>query len=154
MGERSATAEQVDLVGRICRRIEADPETPLTLAELAGAAGLSPAHFQRVFKRVTGVSPRQYADARRLGRLRRRLKESQNVTTALYEAGYGSSSRLYENAAAQLGMTPGAYRRGGRAVRIGYTLTDCPLGRLLLAATERGVCMVSLGDDDAALQDA
>jgi AraC family transcriptional regulator, regulatory protein of adaptative response / methylated-DNA-[protein]-cysteine methyltransferase len=102
-------------------------------------------------KRVTGISPRQYADACRLGRLKARLKDRSTVTRALYEAGYGSSSRLYERAASQLGMTPATYCRGAPAVAIRYALADCPLGRLLLAATDTGVCAVYLGDDDAAL---
>jgi AraC family transcriptional regulator of adaptative response/methylated-DNA-[protein]-cysteine methyltransferase len=142
----------VETVRRVCRHIEANLETPLTLAALGAAASLSPAHLQRLFKRITGVSPRQYADACRLSLLKARLKERRTVTMALYEAGYGSSSRLYERAAGQLGMTPGTYRRGGRAVTIRYLVTDSPLGRLLLAATERGVCAVSLGDRDAELE--
>jgi AraC family transcriptional regulator of adaptative response/methylated-DNA-[protein]-cysteine methyltransferase len=127
-------------------------ENTLTLPALGERVGLSPAHLQRVFKRVTGLSPRQYADARRLGRLKSRLKEKSTVTTALYEAGYGSSSRLYERASRQLGMTPGAYRNGARALTIRYALVDSPLGRLLLAATERGVCAVSLADTDTPLE--
>jgi AraC family transcriptional regulator of adaptative response/methylated-DNA-[protein]-cysteine methyltransferase len=154
MTKTAGSAEQVDLVQRLCRRIESAEDAPPSLTELARWAGLSPAHLQRVFKRLVGVSPRQYADAHRLGRLKERLKKGDDVTTALYEAGYGSSSRLYERAASQLGMTPGAYRNGGRAVEIGYTLLTTPLGRLLLAATERGVCMVSLGDADAPLETA
>jgi AraC family transcriptional regulator of adaptative response/methylated-DNA-[protein]-cysteine methyltransferase len=143
----------VELIHNVCRYIEENLEAPLTLAALGQQAGLSPAHLQRVFKRITGLSPRQYADACRLGRLKSRLKERDTVTTAMYEAGYGSSRGLYERAATQLGMTPGAYRSGGKAMHIGYTLTACPLGRLLLAGTERGVCMVSLGDDDAMLEE-
>jgi AraC family transcriptional regulator of adaptative response/methylated-DNA-[protein]-cysteine methyltransferase len=143
---------QVELVRRTCRHIEANLEGVLTLADLGAQAGLSPAHLQRVFKRVTGISPRQYADACRLGLLKARLKEQRTVTMALYEAGYGSSSRLYERAAAQLGMTPATYRHGGRSMTIRYTLADCPLGRLLLAATEKGVCAVYLGDADATLE--
>jgi AraC family transcriptional regulator of adaptative response/methylated-DNA-[protein]-cysteine methyltransferase len=142
---------QVELVRRTCRFIAANLEGPLTLADLGAEADLSPAHLQRVFKRITGISPRQYADACRLGVLKARLRQRRTVTMAMYEAGYGSSSRLYERASAQLGMTPGAYRKGGQAVAIRYTLTDCPLGRLLLAATERGVCAVYLGDEDRAL---
>src|SRR5947209_13326100 len=107
MTKAAASAEQVDLMQRLCRRIEGD-EAPPSLSELARWAGLSPAHLQRVFKRIVGVSPRQYADAHRLGRLKERLRKGDDVTTALYEAGYGSSSRLYERAASQLGMTPGA----------------------------------------------
>src|SRR5439155_17699349 len=116
-------------VRRVCRYIEANLEEPLTLDVLGQELTLSAAYLQRVFKRVTGITPRQYADACRLGRLKARLKERRTVTMALYEAGYGSSSRLYERAGGQLGMTPATYRHGGRATRIRYTLTDCPLGR-------------------------
>src|SRR5262249_56380493 len=119
-------------------------------------AGLSPAHLQRVFRRIMGITPRQYADACRLGRLKVWLRDgrTQTVTTALYEVGYGSSRGLYERASAQLGMTPGEYRRGGKGMCLRYTLADCPLGRLLLAATERGVSAVYLGDRDAVLEKA
>ncbi len=140
---------QVEAVRCVCRYIEANLETPLTLAALGEFAGVSPSHLQRLFKRVTGITPREYADACRLGRLKARLKERRTVTMALFEAGYGSTSRLYERSAGQLGMTPAAYQRGGLAVKVRYTLVSCPLGRLLLAATERGVCSVCLGDEDA-----
>src|SRR5262245_28796064 len=142
----------VERVRRVCEHIEANLEEPLPLAKLANEAGLSPKHFQRVFKRITGVSPRQYVDACRLDRLKAGLKQRRTVTMAMMEAGYGSSSRLYERAASQLGMTPRAYQRGGLKVRVLYTLADCPLGRLLLAATERGVCAVSIGDRDRDLE--
>ena len=148
------SGEQVELIEQLCRHIETNLEGSLRLNDLAGQAGLSPAHLQRTFKRITGITPRQYADACRLGRLKERLKESDTVTRAMYEAGYSSSSRLYERASSQLGMTPATYRRGGRATRIHYTLTDCPLGRLLVAGTERGVCAVCLGDADAYLEEA
>ncbi len=151
--EFAAAPPQVELVRRVCRHIEAHLETTLTLAALGDELRLSPAHLQRTFKRVTGVTPRQYADACRLNRLKSGLKTQRTVTMAMFEAGYGSSSRLYERAAGQLGMTPATYRRGGRGVRIGYTIVDSPLGRLLLAATERGVCAVCLDDDDAFLQE-
>jgi AraC family transcriptional regulator of adaptative response/methylated-DNA-[protein]-cysteine methyltransferase len=145
----------LEKVRQACRLLEANLETPLTLADLGAAVDVSPAHFQRVFKRITGITPRQYADACRLDRLKARLRERRTtVTTAMYEAGYGSSSRLYERAAGQLGMTPATYQRGGPAVRIDYATAHSPLGRLLLAATERGVCMLSLGDDDATLEQA
>ncbi|MCL4370296.1 MAG: bifunctional DNA-binding transcriptional regulator/O6-methylguanine-DNA methyltransferase Ada [Chloroflexi bacterium] len=143
---------ELELVGEICRRIQGRPEEPSSLAALAAAAGIGPHHLQRTFKRVTGISPRQYAEACRLGLLKERLRDGQGVADALYEAGYGSSSRLYERAPLRLGMTPAVYRRGGRGVRIGYTIVDCPLGRLLMAATERGVCAISLGDSDDALE--
>lgn len=150
MANHSSSA--VALVDQACRYIEANLETPIALAELGRHVGLSPAHLQRVFKRITGITPRQYADARRLGRLESRLKQRRTVTKAPVEAGHGSSSRLYERAASQLGMTPRTCPRGGPATRIRYTILTCPLGRLLLAGTERGVCAVSLGDPDAPLE--
>jgi AraC family transcriptional regulator of adaptative response/methylated-DNA-[protein]-cysteine methyltransferase len=144
----------IGTVRAACRYIEDHLEEPLTLPVLGEHVGLSPAHLQRVFKRVTGISPRQYADACRLGRLKARLKTRRTVTMAMLEAGYGSSSRLYERAAQQLGMTPATYRRGGRGMQIRYTLVDSPLGRLLLAGTERGVCAVCIGDADRPLEAA
>ncbi|HEX5759869.1 MAG TPA: bifunctional DNA-binding transcriptional regulator/O6-methylguanine-DNA methyltransferase Ada [Thermoanaerobaculia bacterium] len=139
-------------VARACAWIEAHPDEPVTLAALARAVGLSPAHLQRTFRRATGVTPKQFADARRLARLKTRLKKGDDVTTALYDAGYGSSSRLYERSDARLGMTPATYRRGGPGVRIRFACADSPVGRLLVAATERGLCAVMLGDDDDALE--
>jgi AraC family transcriptional regulator of adaptative response/methylated-DNA-[protein]-cysteine methyltransferase len=141
----------IEQVRRACRHIEANLENSLTLGALGEHVGLSPFHLQRIFKRITGITPRQYADACRLSLLKARLKERRTVTMAMIEAGYGSSSRLYERAASQLGMTPGAYQRGGPAVPIRYTIADCPLGRILLAGTERGICALYLGDDDAQL---
>jgi AraC family transcriptional regulator of adaptative response/methylated-DNA-[protein]-cysteine methyltransferase len=98
-----------------------------------------------------GITPRQYAEARRLSGLKAQLKQGQTVTTALYETGYGSSSRLYEQVSTKLGMTPATYRRGGKGMHINYTLVDCSLGRLLVAITERGLCAISLGNSDAEL---
>ncbi|UCC48537.1 MAG: bifunctional DNA-binding transcriptional regulator/O6-methylguanine-DNA methyltransferase Ada [Gemmatimonadota bacterium] len=141
----------LERVRRVCRFIDEHPEAKRTLAQLAGHVGTSPHHLQRSFKAVLGITPRQYADARRLHRFKRELGNGASVTRALYEAGYGSSSRLYERASSQLGMTPATYRRGGRGARIRHTTTACTLGRLLVAATDRGVCAVSLGDDDASL---
>jgi len=147
-----------ELVERACRAIETrmddTGESRISLDALGAAVGASPHHLQRMFKRVMGITPRQYADARRLAELKTHLKEGKDVTTALYDAGYGSSSRLYEQSSAQLGMTPGTYRRGGAGMSIRYTVVDCPLGRLLVAATERGVSAVSLGDADAPLERA
>ncbi len=154
MSRGSINGRPHEVVGAVCRYIEANLEEPLTLDVLGEQAGLSPCHFQRIFKRITGITPRQYADACRLGRLKARLRQGPNVTTALYEAGYGSSSRLYERAAGQLGMTPATYRRGGRSMHIRYTLVDCPLGRLLLAGTERGISALYLGDNDTKLEEA
>jgi AraC family transcriptional regulator, regulatory protein of adaptative response / methylated-DNA-[protein]-cysteine methyltransferase len=148
----AADNPRAEIVRRACELIEERADEPPTLGELGEQIGVSPYHLQRTFKRVMGITPRQYADARRIERLKARLKEGDNVTTALYEAGYGSSSRLYEQAPEQLGMTPATYQRGGAGARIGYSIAESPLGRLLVAATERGVCFVSLGDDDGALE--
>jgi AraC family transcriptional regulator of adaptative response/methylated-DNA-[protein]-cysteine methyltransferase len=145
---------QSDLAERARQLIDEHPDEPLTLDELGARIGASPHHLQRVFKRVIGITPRQYAEARRLDRLKARLKQGDNVTTALYQAGYNSSSRLYEQAPERLGMTPATYRRGGAGARIGYSIADSPLGRLLVAATERGVCFVSLADTNAELEAA
>jgi AraC family transcriptional regulator of adaptative response/methylated-DNA-[protein]-cysteine methyltransferase len=150
--DTSGSDPQVERVRRVCRFIETHLEESLNLATLGAEMGWSPAHLQRVFKKIAGISPRQYADACRMGRFKAGLRESKTVTTALYEAGYGSSSRLYEKAPAQLGMTPTTYQKGGPSTVIHYTLTDCPLGRLLLAGTSRGVCAVYLGDRDNDLE--
>lgn len=145
---------QADLVQQICRHIEANLDEPLTLEQLGAVQHLSPHHLQRTFKRLMGITPRQYADARRLERVKAELRQGENVTAALYESGYSSSSRLYERAPGQLGMTPAEYRQGGRGAQIRYTVTDSPLGRLLVAATDKGVCAVSLGNNDAQLEAA
>src|SRR5260221_3366396 len=105
-------------------------------------------------RRVMSISPRQYAEAYRLGQFKVQLKEGESVTNALYDVGYGSSSRLYERAPSQLGMTPTTYRRGGLGMHINYTIVDCPLGRLLVAATEKGICAVSMGNSDTTLEAA
>ena len=147
----AAPNPQAAMVTAACQHIEAHPDTQLTLKQLGAAVGVSPHHLQRVFKVALGISPREYADARRRRDLRSRLREGDSVTGALYSAGYSSSSRVYERADALLGMTPATYKEGGKGMQIGYTIVDSPLGRLLVAATERGVCAVSLGDDDTAL---
>ncbi len=138
----------VPIIAEICEHIRANLDASLTLAALGRRAGMSAAHFQRVFKRIVGVSPRQFTDACRLDRLKAGLKEGGTVTTAMMEAGYGSSSRLYERAGDQLGMTPGEYQKGGPAVVVRFAIATCELGRVILAATDRGVCAISLGDSD------
>jgi len=128
----------------------------VSLQELANHVKLSPSHLQRSFKRATGFSPKEYQDARRMKELKARLRAGDSVSRATYEAGFGSSSRVYERADRALGMTPATFRRGGRGVAIAYTIAGTPLGRVLVATTERGVCAVELGatDDEvlAALQ--
>ncbi|MEO7142154.1 MAG: bifunctional DNA-binding transcriptional regulator/O6-methylguanine-DNA methyltransferase Ada [Bryobacteraceae bacterium] len=139
-------------IERLCAFIEEHVEERLTLAALARRMGGSSFHLQRMFRRATGVTPRAYQEALRVKRLKRQLNDGADVTHALYDAGYSSSSRLYEAAPAQLGMTPGIYRRGAEGVSIRYTIAASPLGRLLLAATDHGVCSVKLGDSDAELE--
>ena len=140
------------LVRRVCAAIEErSPDERVTLAALARVAGMSPHHLQRTFLRATGISPRQYADAVRLNALKERLRRKEPVTMAMTEAGYGSSSRLYERSPGALGMTPGTYRAGGPGARIAYTVAKSPIGALLVAATERGVCSVKIGGSDATL---
>ncbi len=152
---RESPSAQAKLVERICRAIETslgEGDGPITLATLSKRMGANAYRLQRSFKRVMGITPRQYADAQRLARLKSRLREGQDVTGALYDAGYGSSRALYERAPARLGMTPATYRKGGLGMHIRYTIADSPLGRLLIGATERGVCAVCLGDSDKALE--
>jgi AraC family transcriptional regulator of adaptative response/methylated-DNA-[protein]-cysteine methyltransferase len=134
--------------------LETHVDERVSLAELAREVGLSPHHLQRTFKRVMGVSPRQFAAALRADRLKRALRAEGSVSRATYEAGYSGSSRAYDAAETHLGMTPAAYRRGGRGVRIRFATAATRLGRLLVAATERGLCAVTLGDDDDALERA
>jgi AraC family transcriptional regulator of adaptative response/methylated-DNA-[protein]-cysteine methyltransferase len=124
------------------------------LATLAARLGGSPYHLQRNFKRLVGVSPREYAEACRLGKVKRSLRQAGEVTGAMFDAGYGSSSRFYERAVPKLGMAPSVYKRGGAGMHIHYTIVESPngaLGRLLVAATSRGVCAVAMGSSDAEL---
>lgn len=141
-----------ETVMRVCAHIEAREGEAVTLEELGRAVGSSPHHVQRTFKRLTGITPRQYASALRLRRFKAKVKEGRGVAEALYDSGYGSSSRLYERVSERMGMTPASYRRGGRGMSIIYTTAGCDLGRLLVAATERGVCSVRFGDTDMELE--
>jgi AraC family transcriptional regulator of adaptative response/methylated-DNA-[protein]-cysteine methyltransferase len=143
---------QIEQIQRACEIIQANPEERHTLGALAGRVGLSRFHFQRAFTQVVGISPRAFAEACRLGQVKTALKKGERVTPAIYDAGYGSSSRLYERAGTALGMTPATYRKGAPGVEIDFTIADSPLGRLLLAATMRGVCRVMIGDHDRALE--
>ena len=142
------------LVERMRDFIDQHADEPLPLARLAREAGASPAHLQRTFSRIMGLSPKQYQEQRRVGALKSALREGRTVSSATYEAGFTSGRRVYETADAALGMTPGAYRRRGTGVSIHYTAVPTTLGLLLVAVTERGVCSVSLGDDEASLVDA
>lgn len=139
------------LAERVLSYIDAHAEEPLPLAQLARDAGVSPAHLQRTFTSVVGMSPKQYQEQRRVGAFKDALRDGRTVSSATYEAGFASGRRVYETAGAALGMTPGAYRRRGTGVTIHYTAVPTTLGLLLVAVTERGVCGVSLGDDEESL---
>ncbi|WP_448096276.1 methylated-DNA--[protein]-cysteine S-methyltransferase [Luteibacter yeojuensis] len=140
-----------DALERVRAAIEqADGATDL--ASLATIAGLSPTHLQRAFRRRYGVSPAEYARARRFRQLRDVLREGAAVTDAVYEAGFGSGSRVYEESDRRLGMTPASYRAGGAGASIRYTTTQTPLGRMLVATTAKGICAVTLGHDDRELE--
>jgi AraC family transcriptional regulator of adaptative response/methylated-DNA-[protein]-cysteine methyltransferase len=143
--------ERAAMVQRVCREIDAHLDEPVRLERLGKTEGLSPAHLQRTFKQVLGISPLQYARARRVVMLKGILKRGADVTSALYNAGFGSSSRLYEHASSELGMTPSAYRNGGVGLHIRYSVVTCSMGRLLVAATDRGVCAVRFGDSSREL---
>ena len=141
---------QIEAVKRACERIESAEEAP-KLAELAARAGLSPYHFHRVFKTITGVTPKAYAAEKRARRAASKLRTAGTVTEAIYDAGFNSSSRFYESTAARLGMTPGAVRRGGAGAVIRFAVGEASLGAVLVAATNKGVCAIMLGDDPQAL---
>ncbi|RDI98440.1 methylated-DNA--[protein]-cysteine S-methyltransferase [Dyella solisilvae] len=148
MNARIATESVLEKVRLL---IEGADETP-TLQVLADAASLSPSHLQRAFRRRYGMSPAEYHRARRFGQLKTALRNGAAVTDAVYDAGFGSGSRVYEHSDRLLGMTPASYRAGGAGADIRYTTTDTPLGRLLVATTSRGICSVTLGDTDAELE--
>jgi AraC family transcriptional regulator of adaptative response/methylated-DNA-[protein]-cysteine methyltransferase len=151
---RDTMAPEVEVVQQVCRYIEDHPDGPTTLTALGAHIGVSPSHLQRLFKSIMGVTPRQYVEARRLERFKDQLKEGDAVTGALYDAGYRSSSQLYTQAPTRLGMTPTTYRKGGKGMDIMYTTTASPLGSLLVAATERGLCTIRFGESVADLEQA
>ena len=138
----------------VCRYIEQHMERQPRLDELAALVGLSPGHMQRVFHRLVGISPKEYADGLRRERFKRLVRDGAHITLALYEAGYGSSSRLYERAPQQLGMTPASYQQQGAGECIRYLVVPSALGPLLVAATDRGVCAVRFGETPEALEAA
>jgi AraC family transcriptional regulator of adaptative response/methylated-DNA-[protein]-cysteine methyltransferase len=144
--EPSLLESHAELIAAACRTIESAELEP-SLAELAQHAGLSRYHFLRVFKTITGVTPKQYAAAHRARRVRETLKTSTSVTDAIYDAGYNSNSRFYENANGMLGMSPKAFREGGRDTEIQYAISRCSLGSILVAHSQRGVCAIFFGDD-------
>lgn len=144
--EPPLAARHAAAIAAACRAIDEAEETP-PLADLATLAGMSPYHFHRVFKAATGVTPKAYASARRAARLRTGLEGGERVTDAIFDAGYGSSSRFYEHAGERLGMTPAAFRDGGRDVVLRFAVGRCSLGAVIVAASDRGIAAIELGDD-------
>lgn len=144
----------IELVDRVTKYIQANLDKQVTLGALAAQIGLSPYHLQRTFKKVLGISPRQYVEARRLEKMKRSLRNGETVNNALYNAGFSSRSRVYEKVPSRLGVNPGTFRRGGEGLRIEYTIVGSPVGRLLVGATDRGVCSVCIGASDEAVEAA
>ena len=160
--QEAARAAESAVLGRVCRALEEDTAEKIgetdekhrpieSITKLAEEVGISPERLRRAFRRRMGITPRGYADQVRLRRLRNRLRKEKDVTTAMYEAGYGSPSRLYERSNHQLGMTPATYGHGGRGMEIRYTVAPSPIGRILVAGTTRGVSAVYMGRSDAEL---
>ena len=143
---------QVAIMLKICEMLDSDDLFSLEM--LADEVGLSPSHLQRSFKEIIGVSPKKYSELRRMEKFKNELRSGSDVTTAMYDAGFGSSSRLYERASENLGMTPTKYKKGGKGVQINYTITDCELGRILVARTINGLCNVAFADGDALLEES
>ena len=148
--QTTVRTQQTALVAQACRRIEA-ADTPPTLDALAQDAGLSPYHFHRLFKSVTGLTPKGYADAHRARKLRAQLGRGSTVTEAIYDAGFNASSRFYEASDNVLGMTASRYRAGGAQTTIRFAVGECSLGSILVAQSDRGICAILMGDDPDAL---
>ena len=151
VGSRSASPINA-VIHELARQIEANPEQPFRLAQLAKRAGYSPFHLQRNFKAIIGSTPKEYQTAARLRTLKQELRNDAPVSAAIYQAGFGSGSRVYEKADGQLGMTPSEYRSGGKGLTISYASGRTPLGLLMIGATDRGICFLQFGDNDRALQ--
>jgi len=151
---RESASAQPEWVARLCRHIETNCSEPLPLHELTRISGLSAFHTQRKFKAATGVTPRQYQQACRMRLLRRQLRNGESVTGAIFDAGYGSLSRVYERSDSELGMTPSQYRDGGAGLSVTWASIRTPLGLMALAATSRGLCFLQFGDSDRQLAEA
>lgn len=149
--DEAAVDPWIEKVRRACVYLT-NVDGRVSLARLASRLGGSPYHLQRSFKKIVGVSPREYAEACRLQKMKRGLRSGVPVTAAIFDAGYGSSGRFYESSARKLAMTPTVYGRGATGVRLRYAIVQSPLGRLLVAATDRGVCAVSMGSSDQELE--
>jgi AraC family transcriptional regulator of adaptative response/methylated-DNA-[protein]-cysteine methyltransferase len=144
--------DHLEVIEKAMQVIDANVDAALPLDALSQELHISPSHLHRLFKSATGLTPRQYAAGQRLEKFKAQVRGGQAVTEAMYEAGYSSSSRLYEGASTRLGMTPAAYRRGGQGMDIRYTIVDTYLGHMLVAATAQGICAVSFGNEDNQLE--
>jgi AraC family transcriptional regulator of adaptative response/methylated-DNA-[protein]-cysteine methyltransferase len=136
-----------EVISDVCRYVENHSDEALTLAELASMASMSRFHFARTFKTIVGLTPKQYLATVRLRNLKGRLEQSKSVDAAAYDAGYGSTSRIYEMAASRLGMTPAQYRRAGEGISISYAFAPTPFGAMMIGATDRGICFIAFGDE-------
>ncbi len=148
---RREVPSDVAIVQKVCDYIEENFESKVTLSKLSDVAGLSQFHLHRNFKKITGVAPHQYLEAVRVRRAKVALKNGDSIRTSTYKAGHSSASWLYSGVRSKLGMPPSDYKSGGDGLSISYTLADSTLGRVLVAATEKGVCFVCLGDNDEKL---
>ncbi len=142
---------QLAKIIKVCEMIGS--EEIVSLDDLAVGVGLSSYHLQRSFKEIIGVSPKKYSEAKRMEKFKGKLRGGSDVVTAMYDAGFGSSSRLYEKAGENMGMTPAVYRKGGAGMKINFTIADCELGKMLVARTKRGICSVTLGDEIVSLRE-
>ena len=140
---------QAEIVLRACYILEAREQ--ITLEDLSAELDLSPAYLQKTFKEIIGVSPKKYAEIKRLEKFKGELKKGNEVIEAMYESGYGSSSRLYENVSEKLGMTPAIYKKGGKDLKIEYAIAETEIGKMLVARTAKGICAVTFGDDEQTL---
>lgn len=150
---KKCNPRDVNSLLKLVEYIESHADEKITLETLAGISGLSPHHIQRKFKSAYGVSPKEYQNGIRLKNFKSALKEGDDISGAIYEAGYGSSSRVYEQIDGRIGMTPAAYRAGGKGEEISYAIRQCSLGLIIMAATDRGVCMIHFGDSEDELID-
>ena len=146
------SSPRTELIGRVCKYIETHLDQKLSLSTLSTDAGISPYHLQRTFKRVLGISPRVYVEARRLEKVKGSLRKGQTVTNALYNAGFTSKARLYEKGSNHFGMRPGTFRRGGDGEQIHYSTFNSPIGRILIGFTPRGLCALYMGNSDSEVE--
>jgi AraC family transcriptional regulator, regulatory protein of adaptative response / methylated-DNA-[protein]-cysteine methyltransferase len=150
---KHGTDPSTERIRDVCRYMDNHTDESLKLSDLASIAGMSSFHFQRTFKAKTGLTPKQYLDAKRVEKLKEELKRSDEVTQAIYEAGYGSSSRVYERANIHLGMTPNQYRQGGRGLAIAHATISSSFGKIMIGATDRGICFLQFGESRERLLD-